>query len=324
MDQQIVNYLQKNKGQYTQESLIQQLRNAGHNDAKIQEAIRYIYEGVAVRYAGFWIRFVAIFIDGLILIIPVGILAFILGMAIMSSSPDMATSIAQFIGSIIGFIVALLYFAFMTNEYQATLGKMAVGIKVCDANTLQKSESGRIWMRELINRLFLTIPFLVFVEIVAAFTQRKQGLHDMAAKTVVVYKNSNKKMSGGVIAVIVAIGVFLLIAIIGIFSSVVLVSLNSARNTAQDASVKSSILSTVPVAIICMDDGSNINPPVGGMPICKGVDSVWPVLAETGEWGELIKDGADGRNFEYTATYANGTKQVTCTETGCNFSDNTY
>jgi magnesium-transporting ATPase (P-type) len=43
MNQQAIDYLQQNKDQYTQESLMQQLRSAGYAEADIQEAVGIVY-----------------------------------------------------------------------------------------------------------------------------------------------------------------------------------------------------------------------------------------------------------------------------------------
>jgi uncharacterized RDD family membrane protein YckC len=328
MNQQIVEYLQKNKDNYTQESLVQQLRNAGHNEADIQDAVNFAYNDVntasttgsanegngTVHYAGFWIRCVAIFVDGLVLLIPFSAIFFISNVAF--------APYGQIFAFIVIFILALLYFALMTNKYQATLGKMAVGIKVCDANTMQKASLGHIWMREFINRIFLSTPiiFMSLFDVVVAFADKKRGLHDMAAKTVVVYKKSTKKMSGGVIAIIVVIAIFVIIGIIAIMSSIVLMSLNSARGKAMSAAAKSSIGSTVPYAILCMDDGNDINPQIIGTYICDESTAQWPEI-ENGAWGTVIDGDVSDGDFEYTATYANGEEQAICTEIGCEFSD---
>jgi uncharacterized RDD family membrane protein YckC len=81
-------------------------------------------------------------------------------------------------------VVSAAYYAgFESSSKQATLGKMAVGIKVVDRDGRRlslKHALGR-WLSAGLNYLTLYIGYLM-----AAFTDRKRGLHDMVAGTLVV------------------------------------------------------------------------------------------------------------------------------------------
>lgn len=115
-------------------------------------------------YAGFWLRFAATLIDGLILLIPSSILAFLLPFSEI--------------------ILNWLYYACLeSSKSQATLGKRIVGIKIVDYNGKRITfgrASGRHFSK-LISALILGVGFLMI-----AFTSEKQGLHDIIAKCYVI------------------------------------------------------------------------------------------------------------------------------------------
>jgi uncharacterized RDD family membrane protein YckC len=83
-------------------------------------------------------------------------------------------------------ILPWLYWAIMeSSSRQATLGKMALGIVVTDLEGHRISfgkATGR-YFGKLISLLILLIGFIMI-----AFTDKKQGLHDMMAGCVVVVK----------------------------------------------------------------------------------------------------------------------------------------
>lgn len=123
------------------------------------------------------------------------------------------------------------------------------------------------------------------------------------------------------------IELLIVIAIIGILASIVLVSLNSARQKAKDASVKSSISSTTPGAILCMDDNLNLetwtDDQEGGGSMCgtgaEASEAQWPRLDPSGQWDAISDADVSDGSFGYTATYSNDTCTATCTQTGCSF-----
>lgn len=150
-------------------------------------------------YGGFWIRFLAVIIDGLVLSIVIGPLMFIaMGPAIaaaMHSSrmrpgepPDPASMMAFM--SMVPLIILIsvgttwIYEAALTSSSkQATLGKMALGLKVVDKEGRRLTflhATGR-YFAKLLNRFTLYIGYIM-----AGFTERKQALHDMIAGTYVI------------------------------------------------------------------------------------------------------------------------------------------
>jgi uncharacterized RDD family membrane protein YckC len=79
-----------------------------------------------------------------------------------------------------------LYEAFMeSSSYQATLGKMIFGMKVTDLN------GNRISFERATGRHFakwLSAMIFCIGYIMVGFTERKQGLHDLLAGTLVLRK----------------------------------------------------------------------------------------------------------------------------------------
>jgi uncharacterized RDD family membrane protein YckC len=131
-----------------------------------------------VEYAGFWRRFVAYVIDSILIGVVIGILA-----AILSGS-DTGVALTYLIGALGG----LVYYAAMeSSAYQATVGKIALGIQVTDLEGNRVSFL-RALGRNLAKILSAIILYIGFI--MAAFTARKQALHDMIASTLVVKKGT--------------------------------------------------------------------------------------------------------------------------------------
>ncbi|SRR6266849_750090 len=151
-------------------------------------AYRVVAPVAGVGYGGFWIRVVAFIIDGIILrvvVAPVGMIFGGLGTAgMMSGIPHAGLRI---LGGGITIILLIfgswLYEAFMeSSSYQATLGKMIFGMKVTDLN------GNRISFERATGRHFakwLSTMIFGIGYIMVGFTERKQGLHDLLAGTLV-------------------------------------------------------------------------------------------------------------------------------------------
>jgi len=127
-------------------------------------------------YGGFWIRFLAYLVDGIILFIALILLAVLA--AFLGEIGAMLYGLLSFAGP-------FLYFAVLeSSPRQATFGKQLVGLKVAHAATGERVSFLRALGRELAKIISGAILALGFI--MAAFTGRKQGLHDFIASTVVV------------------------------------------------------------------------------------------------------------------------------------------
>ncbi len=154
-------------------------------------------------YAGFWLRLVALIIDAIVISI-IEFVVFVpllsaLGLGFIGAMSEMDTEEP---GNIVGLVAAvvaaagaywilakaiqILYYSIMeSSNSQATLGKMAMGIKVTDM------QGGRLDFTSafLRNLCKLISDFTMFIGyIMAGFTEKRQALHDLIAGALVVKK----------------------------------------------------------------------------------------------------------------------------------------
>ncbi len=135
----------------------------------------------AIEYAGFWRRFAALWLDGVVIAASVNVLrAYALYPEIMKL-PDFVPAVYSVV---VGSVFAWLYFCGMeSSPMQATLGKWLVGIFVADyaGHRITFGRATGRYFGKALSYLILGIGFLM-----AGFTERKQGLHDIMAECVVV------------------------------------------------------------------------------------------------------------------------------------------
>lgn len=207
-----------------------------------------------VVYAGFLRRWAAIFLDQLILTSALFMVS--LFMVMLNTASD-SSSMAYFelspllVLALVGvkalspwlvqthlydsasalyFVGACAYYSlFESSASQATVGKMALGIKVTDEHGSRLSlphALGR-WFAAALSYLTLYIGFLV-----AAFTARKQALHDLVAKTLVVDKwaytdtpeRQQRSLHGCLIAFLVVMVILVGVAVLGILASIAILA----------------------------------------------------------------------------------------------------
>lgn len=152
-----------------------------------------------VIYAGFWLRVVAYLIDDLI----VGTIGFFVALPFIGgiifsgismehlNNSDAGTflGVAGILGSILGLIlssiaVGWLYFALMeSSKNQATLGKMALGLKVTDmeGNPVSFGKASLRYFGKILSGMIMMIGYIM-----AGLTEKKQALHDMLAGCLVI------------------------------------------------------------------------------------------------------------------------------------------
>lgn len=142
------------------------------------------------RHGGFWLRLVAAIIDIIITQVALIIIGVIVGIFIgifMGAAGSSIQEIEEVSGATsyaIGLIGQWLYFTiFEISGWQATPGKKVLGLKVTDMAGQQigfGQANIRYWSK-IISALILLIGFIMI-----AFTEKKQGLHDIFAKTLVI------------------------------------------------------------------------------------------------------------------------------------------
>jgi len=136
------------------------------------------------RYASFWLRLAAYLIDLTLIYIVQGVLA----VGVVMMGPHEFNVVAVFYGlinfTLISAALAWAYFAlFESSPMQGTVGKYALGIYVTDRHGGPIGfwrASARYWLK-LLSSLSLMVGWII-----AAFTPRKQALHDLLAGTVVL------------------------------------------------------------------------------------------------------------------------------------------
>jgi uncharacterized RDD family membrane protein YckC len=149
-------------------------------------------------YAGFWIRFVAFILDRIV----VGIVAAPFYVVLVlpnllrmireaessrgEPSPEMIFSILGGVSVflIVFFVGYWLYEALLTaSSWQGTIGKRVLRLKVTDeaGNRISFARSTGRFFAKILSYMILWIGFIMI-----AFTDKKRGLHDMLAGTLVM------------------------------------------------------------------------------------------------------------------------------------------
>jgi uncharacterized RDD family membrane protein YckC len=145
-------------------------------------------------YGGFWIRVCGSVIDGILLqLVRIPMSLLILGtvmsplQSFQARMAPMALTGAMLTLTLVSMLVAFLYEVIMIRYYGATVGKMAIGVKVIrtDGSDVGWGVSiGRYFMK-IVSGMILAIGYIM-----AGFDDEKRALHDRVCDTRVVYKRS--------------------------------------------------------------------------------------------------------------------------------------
>jgi uncharacterized RDD family membrane protein YckC len=145
-----------------------------------------------MRYAGFWLRFVAFVIDAMVItgcnfvVNPgyMGMVRYQYSYHNLEYSENMFAEMSLFRVTIIAVIIRWLYFTLLeSSKWQATVGKKLLGLQVIDenGNCIGFGRANARYWSKIISAIILCIGFIM-----AGFTEKKQALHDIIAKTLVV------------------------------------------------------------------------------------------------------------------------------------------
>lgn len=129
------------------------------------------------RVAGFWVRTGAFIIDSILVGLVQISLEFLISY-LVNGRLEMSDSN--------NYTLAFVYYVFLTKLYGQTFGKKWLGIQVVRVDGKPLTYWGVIY-REIIMK-FIGAIILLMGYIMAAFRRDKRALHDLAAKTKVIYK----------------------------------------------------------------------------------------------------------------------------------------
>ncbi|TLX16009.1 RDD family protein [Rhizobium sp. MHM7A] len=141
------------------------------------------YNSKQIEYASFLRRVGASLIDTIVLVLITIVVSFVFGIfSYFLFGPGASDVVGFFLGLVVGW---MFYALFESSELMATPGKLALGIQVQDED-FQRLTFGRATGRhfaKIFSNATLGIGYLF-----PLWTERRQTLHDIVAKTVVIKK----------------------------------------------------------------------------------------------------------------------------------------
>jgi uncharacterized RDD family membrane protein YckC len=134
-------------------------------------------------YGGLWIRFAANVVDTVVLLLPTLLVSF-LYRSVTPANEEVEKVFVELVDAGLNIAIWWVYTAvLLSSPWQATIGMRICGLKIVDYEG-QRISFGRATGRffaSCLSALLLCVGFLMI-----AWTQRRQGLHDFMANTLVV------------------------------------------------------------------------------------------------------------------------------------------
>jgi uncharacterized RDD family membrane protein YckC len=142
---------------------------------------------MSVHYVGFWARVLASLIDTVLLALVIYPIAYaVYGETYFAiGGPIVHGPVDVLLNYVMPLVVIVLFWIYRS----ATPGKIIIGAKIVDADTLGKPSKRQLLARYLsyyVSLLAFTLGFLW-----VAWDARKQGFHDKLANTVVIYSKED-------------------------------------------------------------------------------------------------------------------------------------
>jgi uncharacterized RDD family membrane protein YckC len=142
--------------------------------------------GKTQKYAGFWVRFLAYIIDNICSYVIGFIAGFIIGLLLGLAGFGADSAVRSLANILVEFLISWFYYALLeSSSCQATFGKKVLGLVVTDTfgNRITFGKATCRYFGKVISALILCIGYIMI-----GLTQKKQGLHDKMAGTLVVKK----------------------------------------------------------------------------------------------------------------------------------------
>lgn len=99
----------------------------------------------------------------------------------------------------------------------------------------------------------------------------------------------------------------------------------SQRDKTRLASALTSLKNVHSIALLCVNDASDLNNPVTSTPgtttICPDTGTVWPQLPQDWSYTQPVQTAVGTNSFLFTAMNVEQTKKITCNMDGCEVFD---